>query len=172
MANFKETSDYFESLAQSHVDIAHDPNGKRSFFNVDLLDLIAGLKSTVARDKYIMMLVNYNSLLNQNPGKSEKELMFFILKTEKKGDINQNVIIRSECEMIAEDIIAKIQADCTALPRDQTLNKMFGGSMDSIKNVHVIHTEIIAAADRLIGVQVSLTNNFYYCPKVRPNKFV
>ena len=170
MITFKDFIDYFESLAEKHTMIDHKQSGQVSFFNVDMVDLFAGIKSSIVSDKYSMVIVNYNSVLNQvSPG--EKDINFFILKSQEKGDVDANVAIRSEAETIAQEIIAKIQQDCTAQPRDVTLTKMFRGSMDRIENVDIIHTEIYAAGQKLIGVQCSFSNKFIYCPTIRPNIF-
>lgn len=170
MVTFKDFIDYFESLAHKHTEINHNIDGKTAFFNVDIIDLIAGIKSKIQTDSFIMLLVNYNSTLNEvDPG--EKEIMFFILKNQKKGNTDQNVEIRSQAETIAQEIIAKIKKDCTTLPRDQKMNEMFRGSMDKIQNVNIQHTEIMAAAQKMIGVQCTFMNKFNYCPTIREDIF-
>jgi len=168
MVTFKNFIDYFESLAEKHTMINHKVDGKSAFFNIDLVDLLSGIKSKIQKDSYSMILVNYSSKLNQTtPG--EKEIMFFIVKDQKKGDVDANVEIRSEAETIAQEIIAKIQLDCKS--RTPEMNAMFRGSMDKIQDVDIIHTELHASAQKLIGVQCSFTNQFNYCPTIRENIF-
>jgi len=170
MVTFKDFIDYFKDLAHRHSEIEHDVNNRRSFFNVDLIDIAAGLKSGIQKDKFTMILVNYNSILNEiKPG--EKDINFFIVKDQKKGNMDANVEIRSNAEVIAHEIIAKIKEESTQFPRNPILSEMFRGSMDKIQDVHIIHTEIYSGAQKLIGVQCSFTNKFNYCPTIRPNIF-
>lgn len=169
MATFKNNTDYFELIAEKHSKIEHKVNGRVSFFTIDLVDLIAGIKSKLPVDRYTMVLVNYTVKLTEP--KAKREIMFFILKPHKKGDAAENVLIRDEAELIAYDVIAKIKEDCTTQPYDPELDKLFMGSMDTIKDVDVIHTEMSAAATKLIGVEVAFSSYFHYCPKVRENIF-
>lgn len=166
---FKTLTDYFKHLAEKHTLIEHNVNGRKSFFTIDMVDLIAGLKSKVPNDKYIMVLVNYNAKLTEP--KAKRDIMFFILKPHKSGDDEENVIIRNECELIARDILAKIKLDCTTQPYDPDLDKMFLGSMDRIEDIDVIHTELRGAATKLIGVEVAWESYFHYCAEIRENIF-
>lgn len=169
MVTFKNFVDYFENLAKAHKDIDHEQGGGKSFFNVDMVDLFAGIKSSFQKDRYTMVLVNYSSTLNQGQTPGEKEINFFIVKDQSKGDIKENVEIRSKAETIAQEIIARIQQDCKT--RTPLMNEMFRGSMDKIEDVSIIHTEFFAGGQKFIGVQCSFTNKFNYCPTIRENIF-
>lgn len=168
MVTYSDYINYFENLAKKHTDIRHDEAEKKSFFTIDIEELITGIKSKIQPDKYSMMLVNYSSVLDHD--RQDVDITFFIIHKEDINSFHNNTLIRNECLLIANDIIGKINIDSKS--NTPEMDKLWFGSMDKIKDVHLMFTSpIVVSASKYIGVQCSFKTKAWYCAKVRPNKF-
>jgi hypothetical protein len=168
MITYENFVAYFKHLATIHVDIRHGLNGRDSFFTADIEELITGIRSSLNPDKFIMLLINYNLKINDR--EQHNDIMFFILKNAHPGNYEEHRQIKAEAEAIAKDIVIRISEDSQS--DDIEMKKLWFGSMDTLKDLDIIHTSILAASDRYYGVQVSFNSKscFGYCK--RPDKFI
>lgn len=105
---------YYENLAQKHTAILHDPQGKKSFFEVedptDLGGFDAALRGTVGDT--VMLLVAGENDLDDAESESHTqttELELYILQRKKTGITVP--AIRSACMGIITDILARTKQD-------------------------------------------------------------
>lgn len=159
---------YFKHLATSHVDIRHGLDGRDSFFTADIEELITGIRSSLNPDKFILLLVNYNTKIHDTV--QHNDVMFFVLRNARPGDYEQQRTYKAEAEAIAKDLLIKISEDSQS--GDLEMKQLWHGSMDALRDVDIIHTSLLAASDRYYGVQVSFNSKscFGYCK--RPDKFI
>lgn len=168
MASYSSYTNYFRFLAQVHADILHTTDNN-SFYTVDITELLSGLRSSIRKDGYIMLFMNYSKdYLTES--RAETKITFFILHKETNGGFEENNGFRDEAELIANDIIARVVEDSRS--HTEAMNKLWYGSMDDPAGTSVIQTEIRAGAETWIGVQVSFDTKSKSTPCVRNGKFL
>jgi len=147
---YQQYVNYFSDIAVRHEDIRHTNPGE-AFYTADIEELITGIRSKINKGSFVMLLVNYNAKLFPD-----------------SNNFTVQRAIKSEAELIAQDIIAQISIDAQA--RTQEARNFFFGSGFAAHDVDVIQTSIRVAADSYYGVQVSMQLKTAYCMKVRPGK--
>jgi hypothetical protein len=162
---YQQYVNYFSDIAVRHEDIRHTNPGE-AFYTADIEELITGIRSKINKGSFVMLLVNYNAKLFRDH--KVIDLMFFIVKHADSNNFTVQRAIKSEAELIAQDIIAQISIDAQA--RTQEARNFFFGSGFAAHDVDVIQTSIRVAADSYYGVQVSMQLKTAYCMKVRPGK--
>lgn len=158
---------FFETVAQAHVDIAHVDEANCSFYTADIDELITGIRSTINKNKFVLLFINYNRVLNGMY--SRNHITFFIVKYCQPLNFSQQREIKDDSELIAIDILALIKEKSQNVTNviDRAL---WGGSFDEAKETDVIQTSIVAGPDRFFGVQVNIPIRVPLCLNRRLNK--
>jgi hypothetical protein len=136
--NYKNYSDYFESLADLHEDITHTigTEGQRGFYSADVEQLVAGFRTDIFEKGTVMVLMNYAfSHPERTDSTPSKEIRggFCILKHVTLDDFPEEVIARGECETIAEQVVKRINMD------SEEQNGLFEDIATIITNVNTTH---------------------------------
>ena len=141
MNTYQKYVDYFENIAIQHVDIQHNPNptlDNKKFFRINIEETVTGFRTSISEKSIIMILVNYSYKTVDNVAHNlmkEINFGFMILGHHEVGDFDAETTIRSKCEQIVDDIIARAKYESKSQISD--INSIWYGSVDNIDNWHI-----------------------------------
>jgi hypothetical protein len=164
---YKDYVQFFETVAQAHIDILHVDEANCSFYTADIDELLTGLRSTLNKNKFVLLLINYNRVLNGMY--SNQSITFFVVKFCQPKNFEDQRTSKDQAEEIAIDILGFIKEKSLNVT-NATDRAMWGGSFDEAKNVDLIQTSLVAGPDRFYGVQVNIEIKVPLCLNRRLNK--
>lgn len=127
--------EYFKQAAKSNKAIAHEVDGKKTFRRLDIQEALSGIREGLKSINMFLEVprVNGRDNLSDNPKKIQKG-SFFIVQPVKAGDHEDLVTKMEECELVCEQMIAKMRNDLKKYNLNKSHSAIIAGfDLDSIE---------------------------------------